>query len=408
MKWNLDKHLLKYCGYIAGTAIFIYIVFGLLSNIWTILDTVLVVMGKIAVMTRPLIVGLIIAYLLNMPTSAIERGIYNSKFNVKKKDKSLKLKKSSCRTIGIICSYLLMLLILMSLVFGIYYMIGGQLSGNTTISNAVSYIGEYISNTNLTADVLLKELERVNIPFAENLNTIIVDVIIGVQDYITQGIKSLTQSILSFGSNVVSFIISLVLSIYLTQDKDGFIALWDRLFFMIFRKSKTGETIKTALSVINNVFSEYIKGQLLEAFFVGVMSAITLSIIGIDHAFFIGIIAGICNMIPYVGPWIGAGLAAIIALIGGDLWKVFYSIFGMIVIVQQIDNNLLAPKIVGDRVNLHPVFTMLAIIVGGSEGGLIGMLIAVPVAASFKRLFFMWYNNHVEKDYEEYCTKKKT
>ena len=78
------------------------------------------------------------------------------------------------------------------------------------------------------------------------------------------------------------------------------------------------------------------------------------------------------------------------------------------IIVQQIDNNLLAPKIVGDRVNLHPVFTMLAIIVGGSEGGLLGMLIAVPVAATFKRLFFMWYNNHVEKDYEEYCTNKKT
>lgn len=407
MKLNLDKYLLKYCGYIAGTAIVIYIAFGLLANVWVILDTILLIVGKIAVMTRPLIIGLVIAFLLNMPTSAIERMIFNSKFNSKKKDGSPKLKKNSCRTIGILCSYLLVLFVLFGLVFGIYYMIGGQLSDNTTITNAVSYIGEYVSNTNFTADVLLKELERVNIPFAENINTVIVDVIVGIQDYITQGIKNITQSVLSFGSNLLSFFISLILSIYLIQDKEGFIALWDRLFFMMFRKSKIGQTIKIALSVLNNVFTEYLKGQLLEAFFVGIMSAMALSIIGIDYAFIIGVIAGICNMIPYVGPWIGAALAAIIALIGGDLWKVLYSVIGMI-IVQQIDNNLLAPKIVGDRVNLHPVFTMLAIIVGGSEGGLLGMLIAVPVAATFKRLFFMWYNNHVEKDYEEYCTNKKT
>ena len=67
MKWNVDKHLLKYCLYIAGTAIFIYIAFGLLSNFWGILDTILSIIKKIAVVTRPLIIGLIIAYLLNMP-----------------------------------------------------------------------------------------------------------------------------------------------------------------------------------------------------------------------------------------------------------------------------------------------------------------------------------------------------
>lgn len=407
MKWNLDKNLLKYCAYIAGTAIFIYIVFGLLSNVWTILDTTLGVMRKIAAVSRPLIIGLIIAYLLNMPTTAIEKVIYNSKFNVKKKGGNYRLEKGLCRTIGLIFSYVLLLLILSGLIFGIYYMIGGQLSGNTTITNAVRYIGEYVVNTKISTDSLLNDLEKINIPFAENINTIIVDAIVGIQGYFTELIKNLTQSILSLGSNIISFFISLVLSIYLIQDKDGFLELWNRLFFMVFRKSKAGRNIKTVLYVINNAFSQYIKGQLLEAFFVGVMSSIALTIVGVEYALIIGIISGICNMIPYVGPWIGAGLAAIIALISGDLWKVLYSIIAML-IVQQIDNNLLAPKIVGDRVNLHPVFTMFAIIVGASEGGLIGMLIAVPVAASFKRLFFMWYDDHVEKDYKDYCIDKKT
>ena len=101
-------------------------------------------------------------------------------------------------------------------------------------------------------------------------------------------------------------------------------------------------------------------------------------------------------MIPYIGPVVGTILAVIIALLSGQPIKAVWAVIGMLV-VQQVDNNLLAPKIVGDSVGLHPVFIMLAIIIGGSVGGLIGMLIAVPVAASFKILISKWYTYHMEK-----------
>ena len=95
-------------------------------------------------------------------------------------------------------------------------------------------------------------------------------------------------------------------------------------------------------------------------------------------------------MIPYVGPIVGTVLAAIMGLLSGRPIKIIYAIIAML-IVQQIDNNLLAPKIVGESVGLHAVFTMLAIIIGGNTFGLIGMLIAVPLAASFRILFNLWY-----------------
>ena len=101
-------------------------------------------------------------------------------------------------------------------------------------------------------------------------------------------------------------------------------------------------------------------------------------------------------MIPYIGPIVGTILAVIMALLSGQPITAIWATIGMIV-VQQVDNNLLAPKIVGDSVGLHPVFTMLAIIIGGNVGGLIGMLIAVPVAASLKILISKWYINHMER-----------
>ena len=101
-------------------------------------------------------------------------------------------------------------------------------------------------------------------------------------------------------------------------------------------------------------------------------------------------------MIPYVGPIVGTVLAAIMGLLSGRPIKIIYAIIAML-IVQQIDNNLLAPKIVGESVGLHAVFTMLAIIIGGNAFGLIGMLIAVPLAASFRVLFNIWYEKKVNQ-----------
>ena len=105
-------------------------------------------------------------------------------------------------------------------------------------------------------------------------------------------------------------------------------------------------------------------------------------------------------MIPYVGPLVGTILAAVMGLLSGRPIKVVYAIISMLV-VQQVDNNLLAPKIVGNSVGLHPVFTMMAILVGGNVGGLLGMLLAVPVAASIRVLFNKWYEEYTNSNLTE-------
>ena len=101
-------------------------------------------------------------------------------------------------------------------------------------------------------------------------------------------------------------------------------------------------------------------------------------------------------MVPYIGPVAGTVLAVIMALLSGQPIMAVWAVVGMFV-VQQVDNNLVQPKIIGDSVGLHPVFIVLAIIIGGNAGGLFGMLTAVPAAASLKIVLSKWYASHMEK-----------
>lgn len=392
MKIEFDKKLIKYAVYIGLTTIIIYIAFVMILNIGSILKTVLSLLIYILNLLKPLLLGIIIAYLLYPITRFIE--------NLLKKNSFYKVKSNSLRRIiGIIFSYLSVVTIVLSLIWGIYLMIGGQISKNTTISNIILEITTYFNNSSFSVTSITEAIDNLNSPFISSLQPYIIDGFEIVQKYIYANLKSMTYSIVSIGSSIATFFIAFIISIYLLKDSEYFVSLWKKLYFIVFRNSKAGYRITYAFSIIHEVFGKFIRGQLLEAFFVGVLSAIALSIAGIDYAFVIGIIAGICNMIPYVGPIVGTILAAIMGLLSGSPIKILYAIVAML-IVQQLDNHLLAPKIIGDSVGLHAVFTMMAILIGGNIGGLIGMLIAVPIAASFKVLFNNWYNKH-------YCSTDK-
>ena len=386
MKFDKDDRLFKYAVYVTLTAIAISIAISIMGNIGLIIGKAAKIAGVIMVLLKPLVIALIIAYLFQPATNKIEQFMERKKL-LKKQD--------SRRSFSITIVYITMIGLVIAMICGIYIMIGGQISKNTTISNIIIYITDYLNQSQFSASAIESKLNSLNIQLPENFNNIVANVVTFIQDYITTSISNLAGSLVAFGSNVLSFFISIILSIYLLKDSEYFKELWNKIFYFIFRKGKMGKTINGCAIIINNTFSNYIRGQLLDACIVGILSAIALAMIGIDYAVVIGIISGICNMIPYVGPLVGTVLAAVMGLLSGQPVMILWAIIAMIV-VQQIDNNLIAPKIVGDSVGLHPVFTMLAILIGGNVGGLIGMLIAVPLTASIKILISEWYNKNVD------------
>lgn len=389
MKIEFDKKLLKYSIYITITAVIIYVAFLIILNIGTLIKDVYNILDYLITLIKPLLIGIVIAYLLYPITRFIE--------NFLKENKIYKLKNPSVRRIlAIIFSYFLIIGIFLGLLCGIYFMIGGQLSKNTTIINMTQAISTYLSATSFSTESIKKTLDSLDNSLVDTIKPYIINGIVYLQKYIENNFGNMTSYVMTIGSSIATFFIALVISIYLLKDSEYFLGLCKKLYYLVFRKSKAGVKFTYVFGIIHEVFAKYLRGQLLEAFFVGVLSAIALAIVGIDYAFVIGIIAGISNMIPYVGPVVGTILAGIMGLLSGHPIKILYAI-GSMLIVQQVDNNFLAPKIVGESVGLHAVFTMMAILIGGNVGGLLGMLLAVPVAAACKVLFSNWYENYMKE-----------
>ncbi|MGH8957476.1 MAG: AI-2E family transporter, partial [Acidimicrobiia bacterium] len=136
-------------------------------------------------------------------------------------------------------------------------------------------------------------------------------------------------------------------------------------------------------SAVTTALGSFVRGQLLVAFIVGVASSIGLWLLGIPFWLIIGIVAGILNLIPFAGPVVGGALAAIVALLDGSVGKALLAIL-VFTLIQQVDNHVITPLVQRARVKLSPMVIVLALIVGGSLAGLLGVLVAVPLTAAFR------------------------
>ena len=143
------------------------------------------------------------------------------------------------------------------------------------------------------------------------------------------------------------------------------------------------EGILDSLSEANKIFSGYISGQLTDAIVMATLISLSFLIIGIDYPFIIGVISGFSNLIPYVGAIVAFLLAISVALLGGTPMKALYAAI-VVILLQQLDSVVIVPKIVGDKVKLHPVLVILALSVFGGLFGIWGMVFAVPITALIK------------------------
>lgn len=145
----------------------------------------------------------------------------------------------------------------------------------------------------------------------------------------------------------------------------------------------------------------FLRGQLLVATIVGVMTSFGFWLIGLDFWLIIGMIAGFLNIIPFVGPWVGGGLGVMVGLVTGSVQTALWA--GVVALsVQQIDNNFVSPTVLRATVRLHPAVVILVLVLGGALGGLWGVLLAVPVTASIKIVAgHLWRTRALGQSWEE-------
>lgn len=153
--------------------------------------------------------------------------------------------------------------------------------------------------------------------------------------------------------------------------------------------------------LVSRALGGFVRGQLLVALIVGILTSFALWIIGLPLWLIIGAITGLLNMVPFVGPTSGGILAVAVSLVLGD-WKMALWAAVAMVIVQQIDNHMISPIILRATVKLHPVIIILALLVGGSLAGLLGVLVAVPLAAVTKIILsHMWRTRVLGQSWDE-------
>lgn len=375
MKIKLDKKYLMYIVYICLTATAIFISYNIIFNVNTMVASIVNLTGFMFNLLSPLIIGIIIAYLLFPITKGISYSLA----------KIFKLKNKPY-FISVLLTYICVLLFLILLIYAIYVLIGGQITGHNNISMMITSIRGYLARYNELFEYISKEIAKSGL--SVDLKSYLNEGILKISNYVNWSFGNVFEFLKGFSSSIINGFLGFIISFYLLKDYEFFKKVYMKIMLLIFNIDKI-KVINDNAKEIDNVISKFIRGQLLDGLIVGLLSSVGLIIIGMDFAFLIGFTAGMANIIPYIGPVVGCIPAIIVGLLSPNpiiaLWAVV-----VFIVVQQIDGMIISPKIVGDSTGLHPVFVIMAIAIGGSLGGILGMFLSVPILGVIK-LFISKY-----------------
>lgn len=324
----------------------------------------------------PFIVGIIIAYILYIPSKKLERAFSKVK---------LKWVSKKARGLSVFIVYLLLLLILF---FAFKFIVPLLIESFQDLVNNLQsyYVGIKNSIADLPEDSFLKSdtaMKALN-----DLTTF------KIEDYISMDkLTKYAQGVISFASGIFDIFVAFIVSVYLLLERNDIVKFFKKFAESSFKKD-TYKNITKYFKQSNEIFCNFLIGQLSDAIVVGIMTSIAMSIMHVKYAVMLGIFIGVLNMIPYFGAIIAVAISIFITLLTGGLTQAI-EMAAVVIILQQVDANIINPKIVGDSVKISPLLVIFAVTVGGAYFGVMGMFIAVPVAAIIKLLI----NDLIEYNY---------
>lgn len=342
-------------------AVAIIVVYKTLDNFKDITDWLKGILDVL----MPFIVGIFISYILYIPCKKIESIYSKSK---------VKLIKKKARGLSVFTVYLIAL-ILLTLV--IQFIVPTLATSITDLANnLVGYYNNTIENfNNIPEDSILRKIDINKI--AENLSNIKIEEFINIET-----IMEYAKGALGIATGIFDFFVSLIVSVYVLIERTQILQFIKKLSNAIF-KEKTYNTIGKYFNNTNAVFFKFLSSQLLDAIIVGILTSIAMMILGVKYAILLGFLIGLSNLIPYFGAIVGIGITIIITIFTGGITQAIWLAI-VVIILQQIDANIINPKIVGDSLKISPLLVIFAVTVGGAYFGMFGMFLAVPIFTVLK------------------------
>lgn len=351
---------------IRGLIIFTAIVCLAVLNFGAVVTSIFFIIGII----KPFLIGGAIAFVLNIPMKAIERGL----FGRVKNPKADKIK----RPVSIFLSFAAVIFILALVVSTVLPQVTKTM---VELGNKIpAFLAEtqiYLEKLFASQPQLLAVIDQLN-PSNVNWDSIMS----GIMDFMKNGLSNVLSSTVTVASNIISGVvnifISLVFSFYILAQKEKLCNQIKRVLHAYAPKIYDRTLEITSLAGQN--FGNFITGQCTEAVILGTMFVVSMAVLGFPYAVLVGVLIAFTALIPIVGAFIGCFVGAFLIMVDDPVKAIWFLI--LFILLQQVEGNLIYPHVVGNSVGLPSIWVLAAVTIGGSLMGVIGMLIFIPIVST--------------------------
>ena len=347
----------------------IVIVYKILDNFTGIGEWV----AELIKVIKPFLMAILLAYLLYIPARKIE-ALY-------RKNKVLSKK---ARGLSVATTYILAILIIALLIKILVPMLSdsiGDLASNLPgyYESAIKYIEELPEDNILKTEAVqnaIKKLQQIDIAKLLDLDNL----------------AMYLEKVIGIANGIFSAFVTIVVSIYILLERAEIVNFVKRLNRSIFTEKKC-QAIDRYFEKGNDIFFKYISGQIIDAIIVAIIMSVALTIMKVKYAVLLGFLIGVFNLIPYFGAIIAVIVACVITIFtGGFVQAIWVAV--VLIIIQQIDANIINPKILRDALEISKILIIFAVTVGGAYFGVLGMFLGVPAIAVIK----MMLDDYIERN----------
>ena len=352
-----------------------------IKEIWNFL-------GFILKLIMPFILGIVIAFVLNILINLIETKLLNK----------AKMGDKSKRTISLLLSFAIVFTFIVVLLL----LIIPQLKNTVElfVDNMPMYeenVKELLDKFNINPEIVMEIEEGV-----KNFGTVAIEFIKNNTDHILEVTLGVASNVISI---IVNTVIALVFAIYLLVQKEKLLSQLNKVLKAYLPLNKVSK-IRDIAKLSNRICANFVSGQCLEAVIIGVLCFIGMLILGIPYAATISVLIGVTALIPVYGAFIGTIFGAFLIFMVSPIKALIFIIF--IIILQQFEGNLIYPKVVGKSVGLPGIWVFVAVTIGASLAGIVGMLISVPIVSILYSILATDVNYRINaKNSKKIIAKKK-
>lgn len=342
----------------------IYRYHGLVANFKMVLDIL-----------QPIVIGFVIAYLVNPIVKWEERHLLKLFLKRSKREHKARRAARGISVVGALVFVLVIFAVLLNMVIPELYTSIERMVVQLPrqVEGFITWLEGFISTDSQFSTYLEQGLNRVIEMFEDWAKT----------DFLPQTrnlLTSLTSGVISVVRVLFNIIIGLIVSVYVLMSKETFTGQAKKLVYT-FLPARKGNVLVEVVRKSNHIFGGFISGKILDSAIIGVLCFVGLTVLKMPYALLVSVIVGVTNVVPFFGPYIGAIPSTLLIMLSNPIQGLYFIIF--ILVLQQLDGNVIGPKILGESTGLSSFWVIFSILVGGGLFGFMGMVLGVPVFATF-------------------------